>query len=94
MPKSGRWVTANAIVEALRKADEPLTALAVAEATGLSPTTAQRYRSDLSRAGRVELSLRYGATGRPEHRYGCASSPTEPPVITRCPTTQMDSRAG
>ncbi len=28
-----------------------------------------RYLADLARDGRVELSLKYGSTGRPEHRY-------------------------
>ena len=69
MPKGRSAVTADAIADVLRSAREALTAVDVAEATGVSRATAQRYLSDLSRAGRVELSLRYGATGRPEHRY-------------------------
>jgi two-component system CitB family response regulator len=70
MPKGRSSVTTDAVVDALRAASEPLTAIEVAEATGISRATAQRYLSDLARAGRVELSLRYGSTGRPEHRYG------------------------
>jgi two-component system CitB family response regulator len=69
LPKGRSAVTAEAVVEALRQAGEPLTAIAVAEQTGVSRATAQRYLSDLARAGRVELRLRYGSTGRPEHEY-------------------------
>jgi two-component system CitB family response regulator len=69
MPKGRSAVTADAVREALQSADEPLTAQAVAEATGVSRATAQRYLADLVAAGRVDLGLRYGSTGRPEHRY-------------------------
>lgn len=69
LPKGRSAVTADAIREALVAATEALTAADVAEATGVSRATAQRYLSDLARSGRVELSLRYGTTGRPEHRY-------------------------
>jgi two-component system CitB family response regulator len=62
-------VTSEAIVETLRTAQDALTALQVAEATGVSRATAQRYLSDLTRDGHVRLSLRYGATGRPEHCF-------------------------
>jgi two-component system CitB family response regulator len=69
LPKGRSAVTAEAVVEALRTAGGPLTAIAVAELTGVSRATAQRYLSDLARAGRVDLRLRYGTTGRPEHEY-------------------------
>jgi len=69
LPKGRSSVTADAVVTALRGAETPLTAVAVAEAIGVSRATAQRYLSDLARAGRVELRLRYGSTGRPEHEY-------------------------
>ena len=69
LPKGRSAVTAEAVVESLRTADGPLTAIAVAEQTGVSRATAQRYLSDLARAGGVELRLRYGSTGRREHEY-------------------------
>jgi two-component system CitB family response regulator len=69
LPKGRSAVTADAIRGVLRDAPDPLTALDVAEAVGVSRATAQRYLSDLAASGRVDLSLRYGATGRPEHRY-------------------------
>jgi response regulator of citrate/malate metabolism len=69
MPKGRSAVTADAIRQALKASGDALTASEVAEATGVSRATAQRYLSDLTSSGRVELGLRYGATGRPEHRY-------------------------
>lgn len=69
MPKGRSAVTADAVRDALQRADEPLTAQEVAESTGVSRATAQRYLADLVTAGRVDLGLRYGSTGRPEHRY-------------------------
>jgi response regulator of citrate/malate metabolism len=62
-------VTADAVRDVLLAASEALTAAEVADATGVSRATAQRYLSDLTKSGRVALSLRYGTTGRPEHRY-------------------------
>ena len=62
-------VTSEAIVDALRSAGDALTAIEVAEATGVSRATAQRYLSDLARDGLVRLTLRYGSTGRPEHCF-------------------------
>jgi len=69
MPKGRSAVTADAVRDALQGADDALTAQDVAEATGVSRATAQRYLADLVAAGRVDLGLRYGSTGRPEHRY-------------------------
>jgi two-component system CitB family response regulator len=62
-------VTSESIADVLRRSAEAVTALEVAEATGVSRATAQRYLSDLARDGRVRLTLRYGSTGRPEHRF-------------------------
>jgi len=57
--------------EASAAARDPggLSAAEVAERTGMSRATAQRYLSYLERHGVVRLQLRYGTTGRPEHRY-------------------------
>jgi two-component system CitB family response regulator len=41
----------------------------VAERTGMSRATAQRYLSHLHELGRVDIKLRYGSGGRPEHGY-------------------------
>lgn len=53
--------------EAVRERD--LSASEVAAATGISRPTAQRYLSYLVRDGLAHLEFRYGAAGRPEHRY-------------------------
>lgn len=69
-PAKGRSsVTAEAIRSALESSEDALTAADVAASIGVSRATAQRYLSDLVQSGRVELTLRYGVTGRPEHRY-------------------------
>ena len=49
--------------------DADLSAAEVAERTGMSRATAQRYLSHLHELGRVEIRLRYGSGGRPEHGY-------------------------
>jgi response regulator of citrate/malate metabolism len=41
----------------------------IADEIGMSRATAQRYLNYLERHGLVRLQLRYGSTGRPEHRY-------------------------
>ncbi|MFF5900043.1 response regulator [Streptomyces argenteolus] len=69
LPKGHSPTTAELVRQALRAADGPLSAQEVAESAGMSRQTAQRYLKLLERTGRVRLSLRYGDTGRPEHRY-------------------------
>ncbi|MER6977600.1 helix-turn-helix domain-containing protein, partial [Streptomyces carpinensis] len=64
--------TLSAIHQALRAAATALSAAEAAEATGVSRATAQRYLSYLVKEGTVRLELRYGTTGRPEHRYRIA----------------------
>ncbi|MFI7496060.1 response regulator [Kocuria sp. M4R2S49] len=51
----------------------PLPAAEIARKVGISRATAQRYLSALAEDGSVEIQLRYGSTGRPEHRYGPAA---------------------
>ncbi|WP_405665864.1 response regulator [Streptomyces sp. NBC_01166] len=69
LPKGHSTTTAELVRQALRAADGPLSAQEVAESAGMSRQTAQRYLKLLERTGRVRLSLKYGETGRPEHRY-------------------------
>ncbi|MFI7384071.1 response regulator [Streptomyces sp. NPDC049813] len=69
LPKGHSPTTAELVRRAMMHADAPLSAQEVADRTGLSRQTAQRYLKLLERTGRVRLSLRYGDTGRPEHRY-------------------------
>ncbi|AOR31677.1 hypothetical protein BFF78_11985 [Streptomyces fodineus] len=61
--------TTDLICGVLHRADQPLSAHEVAARTGLSRSTAQRYLRHLEQAGRLRLYLKYGDTGRPEHRY-------------------------
>ncbi|MFF4607491.1 response regulator [Streptomyces sp. NPDC001339] len=69
LPKGHSAATADRVRSVLRTADTPLSAQDVALRSGLSRQTAQRYLKLLERTGRVRLTLRYGETGRPEHRY-------------------------
>ncbi|MGO4690233.1 response regulator [Glaciibacter sp. 2TAF33] len=46
-----------------------LSASEIAAQVGISRATAQRYLTQLEHIGAVRLELRYGQTGRPEHRY-------------------------
>lgn len=65
--------TLTLVHQALRAAHGPVSAAEAAELTGISRATAQRYLSYLVKEGMVRLELRYGATGRPEHRYRIVS---------------------
>ena len=66
----GRSVhTLEAVEETLSGSGEDLSAAEVAERTGMSRATAQRYLSHLHEVGRVDIRLRYGSGGRPEHGY-------------------------
>ncbi|MFJ7068355.1 response regulator [Streptomyces sp. NPDC101115] len=76
LPKGHSPTTAELVRQVLLAADGPLSAQEIAERAGVSRQTAQRYLKLLERTGRVRLSLKYGETGRPEHRYVWESSAT------------------
>ncbi|MFC9796494.1 response regulator [Streptomyces sp. NPDC127584] len=76
LPKGHSPTTAELVRQVLLAAAGPLSAQEIAERSGVSRQTAQRYLKLLERTGRVRLSLRYGETGRPEHRYAWAASPS------------------
>ncbi|MFD7706049.1 response regulator [Streptomyces sp. NPDC059785] len=69
LPSGHSEPTTDLICGVLHRAEHPLSAHEVAAETGLSRSTAQRYLRHLEQAGRLRLSLKYGETGRPEHRY-------------------------
>lgn len=69
LPKGISAPTLARVVDAVREADAETTAVDVAERAGISRGTARRYLEYLAATGAVELSLRYGVTGRPEHLY-------------------------
>jgi response regulator of citrate/malate metabolism len=56
-----------------------LTAAEVAERASLSRVTARRYLDHLCRVGLAKVAMRYGAPGRPEHRYRLLAGS---PVVT------------
>lgn len=66
-PASTRSPTEELLLEQLGDAES--SAAEVAERAGISRATAQRHLAALAERGLVEVSLRYGTTGRPEHRY-------------------------
>ncbi|QES52284.1 two-component system response regulator [Streptomyces venezuelae] len=79
LPKGHSPTTAELVRRVLRSADGPLSTQEVADRAGISRQTAQRYLKLLDRAGRVRLTLRYGETGRPEHRYAWLPAGTGSP---------------
>lgn len=71
LPKGLSGATLHLGARALREERRYLSAVEVARLTGPSRVTARRYLDHLVRSGNVELTLRYEAAGRPEHRYRC-----------------------
>ncbi|MGH3868919.1 MAG: response regulator [Pseudonocardiaceae bacterium] len=69
LPKGLSPTTYELVVGVLRNADQPITATNIADTTGLSRVSARRYLDHLHHQGLAELTVRYGSTGRPEHRY-------------------------
>jgi len=69
LPKGHSPTTAELVRQCLIRADGPLSAQEIADRTGVSRQTAQRYLKLLERTGRARLTLKYGDAGRPEHRY-------------------------
>lgn len=61
--------TLRLIHDTIAASGKGLSASEIAHATGISRATAQRYLSRLEQSGLITLELRYGLTGRPEHRY-------------------------
>lgn len=68
-PHKGHSAPTLELVRGAVRAAGDVSAAEVAERVGISRPTAQRYLSYLTRHGVVRLHLRYGTTGRPEHRY-------------------------
>ncbi|MBO8187112.1 response regulator [Streptomyces spirodelae] len=74
LPKGHSAPTVDLIRRALGDAPHPLSAHEIAARTGISRSTAQRYLKYLEGEGRISLTLKYGDTGRPEHRYSWATA--------------------
>ena len=61
--------TLQAVLDAVTARRSDASAQEIAAAIGISRTTAQRALTQLEQSGLLRLELRYGSTGRPEHRY-------------------------
>ncbi len=75
LPKGLSPATLALVVRALRDAGGAISAEEVAAAAGLSRVTARRYLDHLAQVGQVEVRMRYGGPGRPEHRYALMGAP-------------------
>jgi response regulator of citrate/malate metabolism len=69
LPKGLSRETLDLVAKTLKEADAPLGAVEVADRAGLSRVTARRYLEHLVSSDQAELELKYGRSGRPEHRY-------------------------
>ena len=69
LPKGLSPASLALVARTVKEVEKDLSALEVAEATGMSRVTSRRYLDHLTRTGIVEVTMRYGAAGRPEHRY-------------------------
>lgn len=61
--------TLQAVLDAVTARGVDVSAQEISTAIGVSRTTAQRALTQLEQSGLLRLELRYGSTGRPEHRY-------------------------
>jgi response regulator of citrate/malate metabolism len=77
LPKGLSRSTCDLVVEVLRRSAGELAATDVAEAAGISRVAARRYLEYLTSQGLVDLRLRYGTPGRPEHRYQWSPRPSD-----------------
>ncbi|GAB2464216.1 response regulator [Streptosporangium sandarakinum] len=69
LPKGMSVETAELVRRELCAADGTLSAGECASRVGISRVSARRYLEHLVALGHVRVSLKYGATGRPERRY-------------------------
>jgi response regulator of citrate/malate metabolism len=69
LPKGLSAQTCELVSQVLQEADGDLSAREAAERAGLSRVSARRYLEHLVETRAARLQLRYGAAGRPEHRY-------------------------
>jgi response regulator of citrate/malate metabolism len=74
LPKGISEPTLALVAKVVREAEAEISAADVACAAGVSRGTARRYLEFLADSGTLDLSLRYGAAGRPEHLYRWAAA--------------------
>ena len=68
-PKNISAQTSQLVLDVLTTEQRDLSADETAKVLGISRVTARRYLEYLASRSLVEVSLRYGPTGRPQHRY-------------------------
>jgi len=68
-PKGLTAATADLVAEVMRACAGDLSAAECAEKAGLSRVSTRRYLEHFVATGKAEVRLRYGAAGRPQHRY-------------------------
>lgn len=78
LPKGISAPTLALLGSILRGCTDGMSAAELSNRAGLSPGVARRYLKFLADSGAVALDLRYGTTGRPEHRYHWADQPAAP----------------
>jgi len=76
LPKGLNRPTLALILRNFQQQPEPASAQELADRSGLSRATVRRYLEYLEAKGLATLELRYGAAGRPEHRYRLVQSGT------------------
>lgn len=69
LPKGLSETTMKQVVARLKEHDGDESASEFGDRVGLSRVSARRYLEYLVRIGWAQVDLRYGAVGRPEHRY-------------------------
>jgi response regulator of citrate/malate metabolism len=69
LPKGLSEPTMALVRKEFETPDAEFSAVEIAARIGVSRATAQRYLAVLVQDGKLELTLRYGTAGRPEHRY-------------------------
>lgn len=74
LPKGLSIETARMIMAALGTEDGAVSASACAAGVGVARVSARRYLEYFASRGVVEVSLRYGSTGRPERQYRLVGS--------------------
>jgi len=68
-PKGSSERTAELVSRVVTGAGRQVSAQEVSEQANISRSTAQRYLKLLAESGKLQLILRYGDSGRPEHLY-------------------------
>ncbi|GGR82580.1 transcriptional regulatory protein [Micromonospora fulviviridis] len=69
LPRGLSPETAELVERALREHEGTLSASECADRVGISRVSARRYLEHYAVSGRAEVTLKYGAAGRPERRY-------------------------